>query len=97
MTEETLKCPFCEDQLEDQKSITTDEHSIAVFKCIKCSEYFDQDYYFKLLKLKQKSYSEGYEKGNKETCNDHRICLQAVKQYDELLASLISKRKELEK
>lgn len=104
MTEETLKCPFCEEELYSFSTATL--FSCENSKCIIFDKQitltqFDR-YDMVICKLKQKSYSEGYEKGKEESIgymhkNVCQICKQNRQDEGRMAVCMPCYEKELEK
>lgn len=101
MTEETLKCPFCEEELTYVPHYTCDNRN-----CVLYNSYVKKYHILKIMSkinsLKQKSYSEGYEKGKEESIgymhkNVCQICKQNRQDEGRMAVCMPCYEKELEK
>jgi hypothetical protein len=111
MTEETLKCPFCEEELleiDKHKKIYDCQGKIQLLNltldCIAHDLYLQgwEDLVYKIISIKQKSYSEGYEKGKEESIgymhkNVCQICKQNRQDEGRMAVCMPCYKMELEK
>lgn len=65
MTEETLKCPFCEVELEEEEENYKDTFKTC-YVCPKCLDYYDDYSLERIQSLKKLAYERGYKKGKEE-------------------------------